>query len=197
MDNIFVVVSKKTKDKTREIARSSGVRVIVDHGLGKGDGMRCAINQISNGIIVFIDADGSHIAKDIPKVVRPIIENKAEMVIASRFLGGSEEFQGDFNKFLRVIFAMVIALVVHWRFKVPMIDTQNGFRAIRTKLAKSLNLKSNHTEIETEMCMKCLKKHCKVLEVPSMELRRKYGNSNIVLWKHGWGYAWVILKNLF
>lgn len=196
-DDIVVVVSKKTGDKTREIARSLDVKVIVDRGLGKGDGMRCAINHIDEGIIVFIDADGSHIAKDIPKLVNPIIENKADMVIASRFLGGSEEFHGDFNKFLRVVYGMVIALVVHWRFKVPMLDTQNGFRTIRTKLAKSLNLKSKHTEIETEMCMKCLKKHYRILEVPSMELKRKYGSSSIILWKHGWRYIWVILKNFF
>lgn len=162
--------------------------MIVDNGLGKGDGMCCAINQINDGIIVFIDADGPHIAKDIPKLVNPIIENKADRVIASRFLGGSEEFHGDFNKFLRVVYGMVIALVIHWRFKVPMLDTQNGFRALRAKLAKSLNLKSKHTEIETEMCMKCLKKKYKILEVPSRELKRKYGKSNIVLWKHGWKY---------
>ena len=196
-DFILVVVSKKTKDRTKEIAKSLGVKVIVDNGLGKGDGMRCAINQINGGIIVFFDADGSHIAKDIPKLVNPIIENKTDMVIASRYLGGSEEFQGDFNKFLRIVYGMVIALVIHWRFKVPMLDTQNGFRAIRARLAKALNLKSKHTEIETEMCMKCLKKKYQILEVPSMELKRKYGDSNIVLWKHGWKYVWVIIKNFF
>jgi glycosyltransferase involved in cell wall biosynthesis len=196
-DNVLVVMSKKTKDKTKEISRSLGVEVIVDNGLGKGEGMRCAIDQIDDGVIVFIDADGSHIAKDIPQLVIPIIKKEADMVIASRFLGGSEEFVGDLNKFLRVVFGMGIALVVNWRFKSSISDTQNGFRAISAKAAKALNLTSNHTEVETEMCMKCLKKHYRISDIPSRELKREYGSSNIVLWKHGWQYAWTTIKNLF
>lgn len=197
-NNILVVMSKKSKDKTKEIAKSLGVKVIVDNGLGKGDGVRCAINHVSNdGIIVFMDADGSHIAKDIPKLVKPIIEKKADMVIGSRFLGGSEELHGDFSKFMRMFFSMCIAQIINWRFNATIMDTQNGFRAIRTNIAKKINLTSNHTEIETEMCIKCYKKGYKILEVPSTELKRKFGESNLSLVKHGLKYFWVVAKNIF
>jgi dolichol-phosphate hexosyltransferase len=159
--------------------------------------MRCAIKHIKEGIIVFIDADGSHIPEDIPKLVKPLQDNKAEMVIGSRFLGGSEELHGDFNKFLRMFYSMCIAQIINWRFNQSIMDTQNGFRAIKVEVAKKLKLKSKHTEIETEMDMKCFKKRFRIIEVPSMELSRKHGESSISLWKHGPIYFWTVIKNLF
>ncbi len=196
-DDIIVALAKRSSDGTADVARSYGVRVIRDHGKGKGDGMRCAISCITEGIIVFIDADGSHIPEDIPKIVQPLQEGKAEMVIASRFLGGSEELHGDFEKFLRMFFSMCIAQIINWRFKTAIMDTQNGFRAIRADVARKLPLKSKHTEVETEMDMKCFQRGYRILEVPSMELSRAAGASNISLWKHGWRYAWTVFENLF
>lgn len=197
-NDIIVSVAKKSTDKTAEIARQLGVQVIYDHGLGKGDGIRSSLGYLNNDrIVVFIDSDGSHIASDIPSIVQPIIDNKADMVIASRFLGGSEELHGDFEKFLRMFFSMCIAQVINWRFKTKMQDTQNGYRAFRVSALKDLNLTSKHTEIETEMCMKCIKKGYRVMEVPSREISRAFGKSNISLGKHGWRYAWTVFKNSF
>ncbi len=180
-DDILVVIAKKSTDNTKSIVKSMGIEFIVDNGLGKGEGMRCAINKIKEGIIVFIDADGSHIVKDIPILVEPIKKGKADMVIASRFLGGSEELHGDFNKFLRMFFSMSIAQIINWRFKKEIQDTQNGFRAIRATTAKRLHLESNIFDIETEMVMKCFKKGYRVLEVPSRELKKTWKIRNTYL----------------
>ncbi len=195
-DSIVVVSAKKAADNTRDIAKSLGAKVLVDHGKGKGEGMRLAINSINEGILVFIDADGSHITKDIPNLVKPIKEGKADMVIGSRMLGGSMELHGTFNKLLRFILSMMIAQIINWRFHTSIADTQNGLRALRAETAKKLGLKANKFDIETEMCMKCFKKGYKILEVPSMELERKYGKSGISLWKSGWAYIWRVIANL-
>ncbi|MBI2671805.1 glycosyltransferase [Candidatus Woesearchaeota archaeon] len=197
-DNVIVSVAKKSKDQTANIAKQIGVKVIIDHGFGKGDGIRSSLDYLEDeSIVVFIDGDGSHIASDIPSIVQPIIDDKAEMVIGSRFLGGSEELHGDFNKFLRMFFSMCIAQIINWRFKTEMQDTQNGYRAFKVKALKDLNLTSNHTEIETEMCMKCIKKGYRIIEVPSRELKRFSGKSNISILRHGKRYAWTVLKNIF
>ena len=195
-DDIVVAIAKKTSDGTAIIAQEMGARLIKDNGLGKGDGMRCAIEEIEGGIIVFIDADGSHIPSDIPKLVNPIKAGNADLVIGSRFLGGSEELHGDFSKFLRMFFSMCITQVINWRFNKAIGDSQNGFRAIMAGAAKNLQLRSKHTEIETEMVMHCFKKGYRVLEVPSLELKRRFGKSNISLTRHGWRYAWVLFRNL-
>lgn len=195
-DEIIVSLARHSDDNTLEIAKSAGVSVIRDNGNGKGDGMRHAIEKVGDGIIVFIDADGSHKPEDIPLLIKPIKDGNADMVIASRFLGGSEELHGDFNKFMRMFFSMCIAQAINWRFNASIMDTQNGFRAIRVDVAKSLDLKSNHTEIETEISMKCFKKGYRILEIPSMELKRKHGESGISLCKHGPKYLWTVIRNL-
>lgn len=196
-DEILVVSAEKATDNTRKIAKSLGCKVLIDNGKGKGAGMRLAIESVKEGIIVFMDADGSHITSDIPKLTGPIKSGKADMVIGSRFLGGSEEMHGDFDKFLRVFFSMGIALIINWRFRSSIQDTQNGFRAIKADVAKKLDLEANIFDIETEMIMKCLKKKRKILEVPSKELKRKYGKSGIRVFPMGFIYAWRVFKNLF
>lgn len=199
---IIVSVARKTTDRTADIARRLGAEIIFDHGLGKGDGMRTSIDYLENdgGIVVFIDSDGSHIPADIPTIVQPIINNKADMVIGSRFLGGSEELHGDFDKFLRMFFSMCITQIMNWRFKTKLQDTQNGYRALRISTLKNLHLTSNHFVIETEMDLKCLKKGYRILEEPSKELKREFGKSGISLsrdaWKMFFIYGWTILKHM-
>ena len=165
-DSIVVVSAKKAADNTRNIARSLGAEVLIDNGKGKGEGMRLAINAINEGILVFIDADGSHITKDIPNLVKPIKEGKADMAIGSRMLGGSMELHGTFNKLLRFILSMMIAQIINWRFHTSIADTQNGFRAIRAKAYPKIRWQSTDYSVEAEMLANAGRNKLKCIEVP-------------------------------
>jgi len=197
-DEVLIVDSIKSKDRIEDKAHKWGVKVIKDHGKGKGEAIRCAINHLNEGIAVFMDADGSHIPEDIPKLTKPIQEEKADMVIASRFQGGSMElFDGSFRSMVRMFFTMCIAVVIRWRFHKKIADTQNGYRALRVEVGKKLGLKADKFDIETEEVMRCFKKGFRVMEVPSCELSREVGESRINLWKLWWTYVWRVLVNLF
>src|SRR5271155_2182527 len=93
----LIVVDGHSKDRTREIALELGARVELDHGLGKGDAIRVGLATARYPITVFIDADGSHEPKDIPLLVAPIAAGEADLVIASRMRGGSDELYGTFS----------------------------------------------------------------------------------------------------
>jgi len=192
----LLVVDGHSTDKTREVAKALGVRVILDHGKGKGDGIRVGIQEAKGDIIVFIDADGSHDPDDIPKMIKPIQEDKADLVIGSRGKGGSDELHGDVEKLLRMIGSDIILIGINKRWKVNLTDSQNGFRAIRTDVARQLGLKENITTIEQEMTMKCLKKGFRVDEVPTHEYEREFGSSVIRLKKVWFRYIWSFLKYL-
>ncbi len=103
-DEILVIGAKKSTDNTIQIAKSLGARTLIDNGKGKGAAMRLAIEEAKGDIIVFMDADGSHISADIPAIVAPIKNGSADMVIASRMLGGSEELHGTISQFIRMCF---------------------------------------------------------------------------------------------
>jgi len=195
-DEVLVIDGHST-DKTREIAKESGVRVEFDHGKGKGEALRTALEIAKGDIVVFIDADGSHDPNDIPKLVQPIVEGKADMVVGSRGKGGSDELHGDLAKFVRMIGSDLICLAINYRFNVRLTDSQNGFRAIRRDVAVILGLKENITTIEQEMTIKCLKKGYKIAEVPTHEYERKYGASVINVWRVWPRYIWSVVKNIF
>jgi glycosyltransferase involved in cell wall biosynthesis len=192
----ILVVDGHSRDRTREIAVEHGARVIEDNGRGKGDALRVASAAATTEIVVFIDADGSHEPADIPKLVEPIRAGRADLVIASRGKGGSDELHGTLEQLIRYIGSQLIMLAINYRWNVRLTDSQNGFRAIRTDVARSLGLTSNATTIEQEMLMKALKRGYRVTEIASHEYERRWGVSKVVVWKLWAVYLWSFVRNL-
>lgn len=192
----LIVVDGHSTDKTQQIAESFSVRVVKDNKKGKGDAIRVGAAAASHEVTVFIDADGSHDPTDIPRIVEPIRRGEADLIIGSRGKGGSDELHGDIPKLLRLVGSDLILIGINLRWGQDLTDSQNGFRAIRTKVIQSLKLKENITTIEQEMTMKCLKKGYIVSEVPTHEYSRKYGESTIKLRKVWFRYIYSFLKNL-
>ena len=193
----LLVVDGHSTDKTREIAEAAGVKVILDNGKGKGAALRHAATVVTGDIIVFIDADGSHDPRDIPKLVEPIIKGEADHVSGSRLIGGSSELHGGFDECFRLMGSSFITACINWRFKVVLSESQNGFRAIRTDIIKQLGLEEDITTIEQEMIMKTLKKGFRMAEVPTHEHKRTMGYSKISLKRVWFRYVYSMLKYLF
>jgi dolichol-phosphate mannosyltransferase len=175
----LLVVDGHSTDRTAEIARGHGVRFLLDEGKGKGCAVRLALREASHPIVVFFDADGSHEPADIPKLVRPIRDGEAELVIGSRMTGGSDELSSDISEYIRLSGSMIINLVINYRWNVRLSDTQNGFRAILREAGAALGLTENSTTVEQEMAMKALNRGYRVVNVPSHEYRRQGGVSKI------------------
>jgi len=192
-----LVVDGHSKDRTREIAHKTGAKVILDGGLGKGEAIRRAVRESRGEILVFIDADGSHEPRDIPFLVNPIEKGEADLVIASRMLGGSDELSGTMEKTLRLLGTLLINFLIRLRFGKKLTDSQNGFRAIKKEVIEKLDLKENITTVEQEMVIKVLKKNYKIKEVPSHEYARKFGNSKVSLLRDSWCYIFSLIRYLY
>ena len=186
----LLVVDGHSHDRTREIAERLGVKVILDHQKGKGEALRTAIQQVTGAIIVFIDADGSHNPDDIPLLIQPILDDTADHVTGSRLIGGSSELHGGFDECFRLMGSSFITACINWKYGLCLSDSQNGFRAIRTDIARQLNLQENITTIEQEMIIKTLKKGFRMAEVPTHEKRRIAGYSKISLRKVWFRYVY-------
>lgn len=194
----IIVVDGNSTDKTRDIAKNLNAKVVLDPGKGKGSGIRASKDHVSDeDIVVFIDADGSHDPTDIPKLIKPIQDGKADHVTGSRLFGGSSELHGGFDEFMRLTGSSFITFCINHRFKLRLSDSQNGFRAIRGAVLKDLDLKENITTIEQEMIIKTLKKNYIMAEVPSHEYKRKYGESNIKMRKVFFRYIYSFIKYLY
>lgn len=191
-----IVVDGNSHDRTKEISTRLKVKVITENK-GKGYALREAAKEARNDILVFIDADGSHNVNDIGKLMAPICEGKADLVIGSRVMGGSDEFYGSFEKQFRVWASYIINKIINIRWSTDLTDVQNGYRAIRKSVFQELNLTENTFQIEQEMVMKCLKAGYKISEVPSHEYSRRYGHSRINLVTEGPKYIISLLSQLW
>ncbi len=174
----LLVVDGHSSDDTRAIAAELGATVLLDNGKGKGDAIRVGIAHASGDILVFIDADGSHDPRDIPALVQPIIDGNADHVSGSRMLGGSDELHATINQFIRLFGSQVITLSINYSQGVSLTDSQNGFRAIRADLARSLALESEIPTIEQEMVIKTVRSGYRICEVATHEYVRSNGESN-------------------
>jgi dolichol-phosphate mannosyltransferase len=191
-DEILVIDGHST-DGTADLARQAGARVVLDNGRGKGAAVKLGIAEARGDILVFMDADGSHEPASIPSLIAPLLHGQADLVVGSRHHGGSDEWRGDLDNFLRAVGAGLITLAINYRWNVRITDALNGFRAIKRSVAAALDLTADDFDIEQQMVTRCLRKGYRVAEVASHESLRKWGRSKLPTYRK----AYLFLGRLF
>ncbi len=174
------------------------IRFIEGPGGGKGAAIRFAIRNIDSEFLVFMDADGSHDPDEIDGLLDPLMNDGAEMVIGSRFLGSSEELHGNMPDRLRYAGNVTGNFVINalWnRTGTRITDAQNGFRSVKRRPFMALALEEDGFSIEQEMVIKCLKKGYRIREVPSFEKKRMRGRSHISN-SHFFRFVACMVKNI-
>ena len=174
-----VVIDDHSIDNTERIAKECGATVIC-HSTNKGVGgaMKTGIayaKKMRPDIVVTIDADGQHDPEDIPKLIKPIIDGEADLVLGSRFFGTQAADMPLQKSIGNKLLAFMVSLLVGTRLK----DTQTGFRAFNRKALLSLNLVSYFTYTQ-EMILDLCHKGFRCAEVPVQVHPRKHGQSKVV-----------------
>lgn len=174
-----VIVVDDSTDGTYELAKRMGAKAIRNEvRRGKGYAMRVGFQNATGDVVVVMDADQSHQPEDIPKLIEPMKDKKVGIVIGSRILGGSDEYT-----FFRAIGNVMITGAFNTFFKTNLLDSVNGFKAIRKEITEGL--KVDGFEIEFEMLGKCMSKGYKIVEVPSHERSRAFGQPKFKAFKNG------------
>jgi len=196
-EDIFVI-DGHSSDNTVSTVLKKGVSLFFDSKRGKGSAVRLAINDIKRDTLIFMDSDGSHQPKEIPRFLEMFLKYKdVDLVIGSRFKGGSEELYGSFYEIIRLAGNLISTFLINLIWRVKLTDVQNGFRAVKRDAMRALFLTEDGFSIEQEMVMKCLKNKKKIVEVPSRELKRKYNSSHLVPFKVLPRYIFSFIKNIF
>jgi hypothetical protein len=170
-----VVVDDGSADRTAEFARAEGVPV-VSHVVnrGQGDALRTgfAIAQAERSLVVInLDADGQYKPEELDRLVGPIIEDRADFVLGSRFMGYYQE-SGSVRHVGVVFFSRMISLLTG----VKVSDCTNGYRAIRVSELHKLNLREDRFNAN-EIILEGLKNKLRFEQVPVSMMSRAAGET--------------------
>ena len=161
----IIVCDDGSSDMTSEISKNLGA-VVISHKKNMGYG--AAINSIfqkskemKSDLLVTFDADGQHRVEDIEKVVEPIKNNVADLVIGSRFLDKKSDIPN-----YRKIGIKVITQVTNASIKKKLTDSQSGFRAYNQRVLSQISPSDMGMGISTEILIKSSSKGLRITEVP-------------------------------
>jgi glycosyltransferase involved in cell wall biosynthesis len=161
----ILICDDGSSDMTHSIASSLGALVVRHNkNLGYGAAIKTIFNEakkLNGDILVTFDADGQHQISEIDSVLKPIIENKAEIVIGSRFLGSTKDLP-KYRKFgIKTITGLTNTVTGS-----KITDAQSGFRAYSKKVLTEISPTESGMGISTEILIKSSKKQMKLFEVP-------------------------------
>jgi len=188
--NILVIDGHST-DRTREIAKEKGARVVLQSGKGKGQAIAEAFKLIDTDVVVMIDGDGTYDPNDIEMVLEPIRRGIADHVIGNRLpnfeKGAFTRLNLIGNKTFNALFRFMYGVEVH--------DLLTGYRALTRDLYKSVKLEKHGFEVETELTVETIAKGFRIAEVPINYYRRK-GRANLHPIKDGFHIGKTIIELL-
>ncbi|MEV1289246.1 glycosyltransferase family 2 protein [Micromonospora sp. NPDC049679] len=190
-----VLVDGHSSDRTIEVARAvrPDVVVVPQHFRGKGDAVRVALRAATCDLIVMIDADGSMDPAEIHRFVTPLM-NGYDFVKGSRLLtgGGSTDLTA-----LRKLGNQMLVRMTNTMFLVRFTDLCYGFLSFRRECLSALALTAHGFEIETELVVHALKANLRIAEVPSTELPRRCGTSNLHAFRDGKRVLRTLIRERF
>lgn len=191
-----IVGDNGSRDATGAVARARGAEVVTVAERGYGAACAGALSRLKDDveIVVFMDADGSDDPAEIPLLLAPLLDDRADLVIGSRPLGTIEPGAlTPQQRFGNRLATLLIRLMYGHRY------TDLGpFRAIRRELLDRIAMQDRRYGWTVEMQMRALQLHARVAEVP-VRYRRRVGKSKISgtvsgVVKAGWWILYTIWK---
>jgi len=177
-----VVIDDGSIDQTGKIAQKKGVRVlrhVLNRGLGGALGTGLAYAKKAGAdIAATLDSDGQHDPADIKKVIKPILDGKADVVIGTRWKSDKDKIPLD-----RKIITPLSNILTFLLFGIPTSDSQSGFRAFSKKAINTITIRTQGMEVSSELFGEIKKKKLKLTEVPIKVIytsySRKKGQTNL------------------
>ncbi len=190
-----IVVDNGSTDSTAREALEAGAKVVSEPRRGYGYACAAGVAEAQSAdVLIFLDGDHSFALSDLPMLLAPINEGRADMVLGSRALGyiepGAMLLQQRFGNWLA---ARLMNILYHLS-----ITDLGPYRAVRRQLLSELNMREMTYGWPTEMIIKSAQRGARILEVPVSYRNRRFGQSKVSGTLRGTLLAgWFILSVTF
>ena len=196
----IIIVDDYSVDGTREILKdklSSKVSLIIynEKNYGKGFCIKKGIEQSNGNIILIQDADLEYDPNDYPKLINPIINNYADVVYGSRFVGGDEK---RVLFFWHTLANKILTLISNIFSNLNLTDMECGYKVFRSEVLKKITLKQDRFGFEPEITAKISKMNIRIFEVGVSYFGRTYSEGKKITYKDAFNALYCIIKyNIF
>ena len=190
-----VVVVDGSEDKTAAIARKNNATVVKALGKGKGLDIQIFLREYdldSADIYVMLDGDNTYDPREIEKMVKPIIENEADIVMGKRFNGAEARIEDGamtpINRFGNL--CLTVAGRILYNRKVR--DLCTGYWAFNKKAIKKINIKAKRYDLEANLFTQATKNGFRLKEIP-IHYTKRIGESGLTV-KDGFDILYMLLR---
>jgi dolichol-phosphate hexosyltransferase len=188
----LVVVDDGSRDGTREILeRLDDVRatvVIHERNMGKGAAIVTAVSAATGDYVVILDADLEYDPQDIPRLLEPVLDGRAEVVYGSRTFGSHSSFS-----FWYVLGNKTVTTAANVLYNCYLSDLETCFKLMPAWLYRSLNIRSRGFGMEAEVTGKLLRNGYRPYEVPITYSARSRQEGKKITWWDGVEALWILV----
>jgi glycosyltransferase involved in cell wall biosynthesis len=196
LDKQVIAVDDGSTDATGEILtrwQSAGRdRILLRQpNRGKGAAIRAAIPLVDGDIAVIQDADMEYDPADVPGLIEPIQRGVADVVFGSRLTGGRPQRA---YLFWHLVGNRFLSLVTNVLYNTTLHDMETGYKAFRSDVLRSLDLREDDFAIEPEITAKVCLRGLRVYELPIAYYGRTYAEGKKITWRDGFKALAVLVK---
>ncbi|GAA5189462.1 glycosyltransferase family 2 protein [Rugosimonospora acidiphila] len=187
----LVVVDDGSRDGTSEILGAFDdprIRVVThQRNQGKGAAIRTAVANAVGEFMVILDADLEYDPQDIPRLLDPVLDGRAEVVYGNRTFGSHSSFS-----FWYVVGNKAVTTAANMLYNCYLGDLETCFKLMPVRLYRSLEIRSNGFGMEAEVTGKLLRRHIRPYEVPISYRARSRMEGKKITWRDGVEALWIL-----